>query len=287
MSVPIQQFVRNQIRARLKELGAQLRRAAKEPEDPEAIHDLRVAIRRFTQCLRTFAPFFPAAPRKKVRRRLHKLMDRCSEARNHDIALALVHEAGVGDDALNAHLRAERRGAEKRLAKGLRALRKGETVRRWQKDLRIVSTPSRPSAREADAAQSARRVLPEMAEELFTAGDQAAAAGATYHAIHQFRLQAKRVRYTVELFQPLYGEDTEPVLKALRGLQDKLGLINDCVTSLELVNHHRRAAIALSKLLAQREIEFRLHWKRHFGRSLRTRWIRWAGRPTAAGRTRP
>ena len=279
----IQQFVRAQTVTRLKKLDTELRRATKKPEDPTTIHDLRVAIRRFTQCLRTFEAFFEADQRKKIRLRLRKLVDRCGATRNCDIALDLVRQAGLGDDALVAHLEAERCRAEKQLVRRLGGWRKREITRRWQKNLRMVSTPADGWDLEQDAAQNARRVLPALAVALFTAGDSAAAAGATPQTIHQFRLQTKRFRYTVELFQPLYGDDIERGLKALRGLQDKLGLINDCVSTLELVKGHRRAVIAIRKLLAQREIEFRLHWNRHFGRPARTRWITWLGRPAAAG----
>jgi CHAD domain-containing protein len=281
----IQQFVRAQAVERLKKLDTELRRATKKPEDPATIHDLRVAIRRFTQCVRTFAPFFPAAPRKEIRRRLRKLMDRCGAARNYDIALDLLRQARLRDDALVTHLEAERRRAEKQLVRRLGAWRKREIARRWQKDLRIVSisTPASGWDWEQDAAHNARHVLPGLAAGLFTTGDHAAAAGATHNTIHEFRLQTKRFRYTLELFQPLYGAELERGLNALRGLQDKLGLINDCVTTLELVEGHRRAVIAIGKLLPQCEMEFRLHWKRHFGRSARTRWITWLGRPTAAG----
>lgn len=275
----IQQFVRAQTVRRLKKLRVELHRATEQPEDPGAIHDLRVAIRRFTQCLRTFAAFFEAAQSKKIRRRLKNLRDWCGAARNCDIALDLVRQAGLGDDALAVRLEGERRRAEKELVRRLGGRRKRKKVRSWLKDPPMLSAPAEGWNPEQDAAQNAMRILPRLAADLFAAGDHASAAGATHQALHQFRLEAKRFRYTVELFQPVYGAEIERALKALRGLQEKLGSINDCVTTLELVKGHRQTVIAIRKLLAARESEFRRHWKHHYGRAARERWAARLGRP--------
>ncbi len=41
--------------------------------DADSVHNLRVAIRRLSQCLRAFGPFFPAGECRKVRRRLRRM----------------------------------------------------------------------------------------------------------------------------------------------------------------------------------------------------------------------
>src|SRR3974390_1292225 len=90
----ISAFVQVQTSARLKKLNKELRAASRKPDDVEAIHDLRVAIRRLTECLRLFDHFFPGRP-KKIRKRLSKLMDSCGATRNCDIAIELLKEAGA------------------------------------------------------------------------------------------------------------------------------------------------------------------------------------------------
>ena len=42
------------IRSLLAQLAVELRGAARSPDDPDAVHDLRVAIRRLNQALRVF-----------------------------------------------------------------------------------------------------------------------------------------------------------------------------------------------------------------------------------------
>jgi CHAD domain-containing protein len=82
----------------LRKFASQATRARRKP-DPEAVHDLRVSIRRLSQCLRVFQQFFPAGERRRVRRRLKKLMRAAGEVRNRDIALDLLASFGVPADS--------------------------------------------------------------------------------------------------------------------------------------------------------------------------------------------
>jgi CHAD domain-containing protein len=90
--------------------------------------------------------------------------------------------------------------------------------------------------------------------------------------MHQFRLKTKRVRYTLELFETVYGDKTKPMMGSLKGLQAKLGAINDCATTLEMIRRDRGAADAVRRLAGKREAEFRTYWKKHFGPRARVRW---------------
>ena len=87
---PISKYAVKETKLRLKRFSKNLRHAAKHPEDPEAIHDLRVSIRRVAQAFKTFGELLDPAPVKKLRRRLHKIMDLCAAVRNCDVALTLT-----------------------------------------------------------------------------------------------------------------------------------------------------------------------------------------------------
>lgn len=45
--------------------------------------------------------------------------------------------------------------------------------------------------------------------------------------LHNMRIAAKRLRYTLELFPAVVGEDGERAIDLLRDLQDELGLLHD------------------------------------------------------------
>jgi CHAD domain-containing protein len=100
---------------------------------------------------------------------------------------------------------------------------------------------------------NARRALPSLGTEFFAAGSVVARKSTDHEQLHQFRLLAKRFRYTLELFQPVFGPEMKPGVKELRGLQDKLGAMNDCVTALVLIADNPDAVSAIEKLLAERD----------------------------------
>lgn len=46
--------------------------------------------------------------------------------------------------------------------------------------------------------------------------------------LHNMRIAAKRLRYTLEIFSPTLGENVAPVLRTVEEIQERLGLIHDC-----------------------------------------------------------
>jgi len=239
---------------RLKVLAASLRRVRQHPHDAEAIHKLRVAIRRFTQALRVFQDSFDPAHIRKIRRRLSKLMELCGAARNCDIAVDVLNAAGVpAGKSLQRELRHLRSRAERDLVERLSDKDSRLDTRRWRTWLKSPAT--------VDASS----VLPKLARDFSKTGAAAVRAQATYSEIHQFRLLVKRYRYTLEI---LGGPKQR--LDLLRRLQERLGAINDCVATAEVIDEcgiHggelRRIKTALHRLLARRTVEFRIYWRQH------------------------
>jgi CHAD domain-containing protein len=133
----IEEHARAQARLLLRRFAAQVAGAAHTP-DADAVHDLRVSIRRLGQCLRVFGQFFPADGRKRVRRRLRKLMDRAAEVRNRDIALQLLADSGAPpDSAVTGRLGIERRRAEEELVAALERFERRHSARKWRVRLEL------------------------------------------------------------------------------------------------------------------------------------------------------
>jgi CHAD domain-containing protein len=230
--------------------------------DNDAIHDLRVASRRFGQCLRIFEPLLDAGAAAKIRGKIRKLMDRCGAARNCDITLELLREAGIANRSKAvAQVQERRRDAELALIRHLKRWRHRDILESWSKRLFLSEN------------QEFVPDLKALTAELFARGTAAAATGSRYAEMHQFRLVAKRYRYTVEVFEPLYDKaSVEALLREMRGLQDRLGAMNDCVTALELVHGHGQATRAIRRMLQTRERAFRSYWKRNFGNRRLNQW---------------
>ena len=64
--------------------------------DTEAIHDLRVAMRRFAQGLVVFRPHVGSRKPKKIRRVLKQVMELAGAVRDYDVALASSRWGGLG-----------------------------------------------------------------------------------------------------------------------------------------------------------------------------------------------
>jgi CHAD domain-containing protein len=126
------QFASLQMNRLLGKLAFQVRHAAKHP-DEDAIHDLRVSIRRFSACLREFRQFFPSHETKKILKQLGKVMDLAAEMRNRDIALELIAKPGSAPEPefLNT-LRREREQAKIKLTRALVQWRRRDFSRKWR-----------------------------------------------------------------------------------------------------------------------------------------------------------
>lgn len=131
-------------------------------------------------------------------------------------------------------------------------------------------------------AQNARAELPRLAEAYFAAGRKLLARKPSGKALHKFRLETKRFRYTLELFRSCYGPGLDARLARLGDVQTYLGDINDCATALRMLKDEDTQK-ALSKYLerrAKKKIgEFRKCWKTSMdSRDQRASWVDYLAR---------
>ena len=133
----MRRFVAEQASTLLRRLAFRLHHVARF-SDPDSLHDLRVANRRLSECLREFEDFFPRRNARKIRRRLRNIMDLAAEIRNRDIAMELLKEAGApAGSALMKTLSLERKQAKERLLAHLKQRRRRDIVPRWRRRLDI------------------------------------------------------------------------------------------------------------------------------------------------------
>ena len=136
-STTIRQYAKQQTAARLGRVVFELRRARK-PANEEAIHHLRVAIRRFAQATRVFSTLIPDGESKKIRKKLRGVMKLAGEVRNLDIARTLIRESKVAHGGpLLEQVAAERKEAVRRLAEALRELADRDFSTRWRQRLQL------------------------------------------------------------------------------------------------------------------------------------------------------
>ncbi|MCL6546812.1 MAG: CHAD domain-containing protein [Bryobacteraceae bacterium] len=140
VSMSIAAFAKQQISARLGRLVFEIHNVAKSAE-AEAVHDLRVAVRRLSQSLAVFGSLLPSGPLKKARKRLKRLRRAAGAVRDCDIALALLAEEGVpAEDALCLRLRKERQEAERGLVEEIRRWTASNVSEKWRVALQLDQT---------------------------------------------------------------------------------------------------------------------------------------------------
>jgi CHAD domain-containing protein len=134
----MREYVRLQTAMLLRRLAFQVSRTARSGKDAGAVHDLRVAIRRLSRCLRVFSDFYPGGSWKKIRKELGELMQSAGRVRDRDIALALLAEAGAGPSgAIIARLETERKQAVRDLQLETRRWKRSSFSRKWRNGLEL------------------------------------------------------------------------------------------------------------------------------------------------------
>jgi CHAD domain-containing protein len=205
-------------------------------EDPEDVHQARVATRRIRSDLRTFRDAVDPAWAGPLREELRELAGE----------LGAVRDAEVLRDRLRGRERllavGDRRTAE-RLLGGL------DRVREEARD-RLLATMREPAYsdlldRLVDGANDPR-VLAEVAEspasdalrpavegpwKHLRAAVEQARADPTDEALHAARIRAKRVRYAAEAVAPVFGKRAKGFARAAAELQDVLGEHQDAVVA--------------------------------------------------------
>jgi len=135
----VREYAVERISTLIETFVQQLDRASKE-RDEEAIHDLRVSIRRLSESLRVFRQFFPEVAVRKVRRRLRRLMDFAAVVRDSDIALQLLAAAGMPDGPLAETVRAQRDQAESDLHLEICRWKRRDYPSRWPHRLELANS---------------------------------------------------------------------------------------------------------------------------------------------------
>ena len=124
-----------QTRTLLRRFAFQVNRAARAA-DAEAVHDLRVSIRRLSQCLRVFDPLYPDGQARKIRRKLKTIMRAASDVRDPDVTLELMRKAGIPKTSRAVPaVGKERKQAERQLAEAIRTSGKDNISRKWRAKL--------------------------------------------------------------------------------------------------------------------------------------------------------
>ncbi len=273
---PLAELGRVLLRRQLRRLLT-AERAVRADRAIEDVHALRVASRRLRATLRLLAPVAPDERVRPIQKAIRRLAAAAGAVRDRDVLLAhiaasqaqLPNQLCAGLDALVAAIGAERARAYARLIElfdsdqhadfkadfaGLMTDAAG-----WDMLSRVRDLAGSTIWRQYEALRAHDR------GEVPLEGE----------AMHAMRIDAKKLRYVLELFADTFGERAEPVVVQLASLQDELGVLNDievahaALSSADLSVEARASADAY---LALREAQ-----RTATIGAIRTRWEKLAG----------
>lgn len=265
------QIASERVNRLLASLSSQTRKALRS-RDAEAIHDLRVAIRRFAQPLAIFEPWFASKHVPEIIRQLKALRSAAGRVRDCDIALELVAKTDAGSvEKLNNTLLVRRKAAQRGLISALRRWTEQKRAAKWRKELAEIEAPEKLQNYTWD--EQARNELPRIAKTLFHSSTSA-------KHLHKLRIRAKKLRYALELFQHAYGDAGVAHIEQLRDVQTLLGDINDLRTARSLLREigagHKLMA-ALKRKERKKIRRFRSLWEDQFSRKEIKHWLEFLG----------
>jgi CHAD domain-containing protein len=200
-------------------------------EDPEHVHQLRVATRRARAALDIFAGCLPSKVYKRARRRLRGLRRAAGEARDWDVFLLTLSERQgqatarprPGLDFLAGYALSQRLAAQEHLVEA----GDGQPFAFDRLLADTVAAVHKPhdNGHGRGLIDLARPVLGDLLKGL----DDAAGRDLTdYAQLHQVRIAGKRLRYAMEVFadcfEPAFKDELYP---AVEHMQEILGNAND------------------------------------------------------------
>lgn len=216
-----------------------------EENNPEYLHQMRVALRRLRSAFSLFTPLFPEAVIAQPLNELRWLSSALGNARDWDVfdtetlpALAAHHENHHGMYVVHKTAKALRTSTT-RIARRAVAGKRGQgfllalggwlVAETWQPHLTAEQHVlwTMPALRFADASLARAHARVKKRGRHF--------ATLAPPALHRVRIAAKKLRYATDFFATLYSEKrVEAFRETLSKLQDALGSYNDAATIVRL-----------------------------------------------------
>lgn len=206
-------------------------RITTDPGDDEAVHDLRVAIRRLRTLLEAARPLFGKWRSDTVRKAFTDVMRATGELRDEEVLEALFAQASDAPEFV-AWARARTRRA-KALRRRVVAILEGGAIERATTLLdALVAFPVRPGRDrplEAFALRTVQHARRGVEHRKRLSSDDP-------EALHELRIAHKKLRYRVELFLDVLPEKWRKILDFSTLLQKRLGDVHDVDVAIAIVN---------------------------------------------------
>jgi len=232
-------------------------------ENPDHLHDMRVAIRRMRAALRLFAGAFDPHEVSTLRAELQKIGSALGGVRDLDVQIEQMerwkeHVVTADPKALDPLIDLLRKNREAAREEMIRLLQSASYRR--LRGFMIHRLQTGPDARTQAGAfpilvvgfallENSRRKVIRDGKRIGLSSPPA--------EYHRLRIRCKRFRYALEFLEGVYGPSVRPTIRTLVELQDLLGLHQDAQVSigaLRALSENKVATLSPPSLLALGEV---------------------------------
>ncbi len=261
---PVVKIARRVLADRLRPVWRYLQRASHgAPADTENVHQLRVSTRRAVATMEIFDELLPSRRKRWINRQLNRVRKAAGTARDLDVMLERflkLSEAETDEGHAGAFvhfLKVQRQRAQEPIDRYFKKLDRKGFRRRLSGLVRRVRLRTRDEPfKEPTYAAAAQSALEPRVRRFFLASETDLG---DYTLLHAFRIEAKHLRYAMEVFAGAFDSSIRTELYPLvADLQERLGTINDHATAQQRFNHwleeaHQEDELrpALESLLAE------------------------------------
>ncbi len=247
-STPASEAAQAILRAKAKPLF-KLKSAAITGNDPDAVHDMRVASRRLREAMRLLAPLYPRKEFAESYRWVRGITRALGPVRDADVFVETMSglgrglpEAGRTATAFVIGRRVGQRQAE--LAELEKALHDVDFAASSERFSKLVKSPRCAGLGAKPLSAFAHHSL---AERIAAVNPllPVALVEANIAVQHELRIAVKHLRYAVEVFAPCYGDAFDDIHGVLVNYQDVLGDLHDLHVLLDVVTEPGLRASAI------------------------------------------
>lgn len=207
----------------------ELANAVREDASPEALHKLRVSLRRLRSLWWAFEPLLDKGENTRQRALYKYLANAAGKTRDWDILIELIARDERVAHEMTPTLQAARGGALETSRETL----SNADVKHLLQDALSSANKELNTARE-------RVPLQKFVDKRVSASERSLkkrikrasrAKRSNYTAFHDVRKAGKKVRYLLEFFGPVLSGSHKRILKRLKQIQKRFGTLNDIVAS--------------------------------------------------------
>ena len=200
----------------------------------EAVHRARVASRRLRNAFWVFKDVIPGKKLEKWKRELRRTADVFGSARDLDVRIMFLERmrgnngaAGYEKEAvrLAEALKKKRAGMNGIIRAAAGGILAGDVIEDIEKTMADVSFGER-SVNKKKACRLARKKIWKRVEALMGYGCYVTHPNAR-EELHRMRIASKKLRYTMENFEPLCGRKMRKFIDIAHRIQDLLGELHD------------------------------------------------------------